>query len=66
MAKEKTMTRDMENLLEWRKKNIRRIIFDLNRTTEEDVINYLESLENKRQYLIDLVRKDMKKKKKSA
>lgn len=45
----------------WRKEHIKRCNFDLNKDTEEDVYKWLEKQPNKRAYLIDLIRKDMKK-----
>lgn len=49
----------MDNLYKWRKDNQRVFKFELNKTKEKDVIDFLESLENKRAYIIDLIRKDI-------
>ena len=61
MRSEDTMGRDMDNFYAWRKKNIKRTTFDLNLETEKDVIDWLDKQANKRAYLIELIRKDMKK-----
>lgn len=45
----------------WRKEHIKRYNFDINKDTEEDVYRWLEKQPNKRAYLIELIRKDMKK-----
>lgn len=52
--------RDMDNFYAWRKKNIKRTTFDLNLETEKDVIDWLDKQANKRAYLIELIRKDMR------
>lgn len=53
------MGRDVKNLAKWRKENLRAFTIRLNKTNEKDVIDYLESKPNLRQYLIWLIRKDM-------
>ncbi len=57
----KIMGRDMEKLYAWRKENIKRYSFELNKTTEKEVFEHLEKQPNKRDYLISLIKKDMKK-----
>lgn len=54
------MGRDKENDAKWRKTNLRQFVLRLNRTNEKDVIEFLERIPNVRQYLIELIRKDMK------
>lgn len=49
----------MDNIYKWRKQNQVRIYLELNKNSEDDVIQKLESVPNKRQYLIGLVRKDL-------
>lgn len=46
--------------LKYRKKNIKQIILDLNRTTDTDIIDRLESVPNRSQYLKELIRNDLK------
>ena len=53
------MGRDMDNLYKWRKENIKKIILDLNKTTDKDVLDHLDKQPNKKEYLIGLVRKDI-------
>ena len=59
MARSDAMGRDMENNAKWRKENIKRYEFTLNKTNEKDVMEYLDTKPNKREYLINLIRKDM-------
>ena len=54
--KENKVKRD----LEYAKKNIKRIAFNLNRNTDADIIYYLEKYNfNMNAYLKSLIRKDM-------
>lgn len=57
----KIMGRDMENNAKWRKEKIRRYSFTLNVEKDKDVYEYFEKQPNKRDYLISLIKKDMKK-----
>ena len=59
MVEEKTMGRDLDNMYEWRKKNQKRFEFYLNKELDKDVYEWFETKTNKRQYLIDLIRKDL-------
>lgn len=52
--KQKKYTQD------WKAKNVKQVKIDLNRNTDEDIIKYLDSMDNKQGYLKDLIRKDMK------
>ena len=54
------MGRDMENRKRWEKEYLRSYTFKVNKNTDADVIEYLEKIPNKRAYLIELIRKDMK------
>lgn len=49
-------TRDYE------KENVKQVKFKLNKKTESDIIEYLESKENKQGYIKQLIRDDMAKK----
>ena len=60
MSEDKKVSRDMDNHAQWEKDNLRSFTFKLNRDKEKDVIEYLESIPNRREYLIELIRKDMK------
>lgn len=63
MAKENIMGRDREHRNKWEKETIRKYNFGLNKEKDKDVLAHLEKQKNKRQYLIDLIKADMKKKK---
>ena len=56
---DKIMGRDKENLDKWRKNNQKRIEFYINTETEKDVLEWIEKVKNKRQYLINLIKGDM-------
>lgn len=60
IVSEDTMGRDMENDAKWRKENLVQYILRLNKTNEKDVYEWLAKQPNRRQYLINLIRKDMK------
>lgn len=50
--------------LNYKKKNIKRINLDLNFNTDLDIINFLQTKENKNAYLKSLIRQEMQKNKK--
>lgn len=56
--------RDMDNFYDWKRKNIKRYEINLNKETDKEVIEHLDKIPNKKQYLIELIKKDMKKKEK--
>lgn len=43
----------------WKKENLKRYEFALNKTTNKDVYEHLEKQPNKRAYLIGLIEKDL-------
>lgn len=49
----------MTTRAQWEKKYLRRFVLTLHREYDADMIEFLESKENVRQYLMDLVREDM-------
>ena len=55
------MGRDMDNMYKWRKETIKRYELTLHKENDKDVYEKLESIDNKRQYLIELIRKDIEK-----
>lgn len=55
------MGRDAENYAKWQKDNLKSYTFKLNKTTDGEIINWLDAKPNKRDYLIGLIRKDMEK-----
>lgn len=61
MIEDKNMGRNIENELKWRKENIRRYEFTLNKTTNKLAYEHLEKQPNKRAYIISLIEKDAKK-----
>ena len=57
--KERNMGRDKDHNYAWRKENLKRCDFYLNRTNDKEVIEHLEKQPNKREYLIRLIQEDM-------
>lgn len=55
------MGRDMDNMYKWFKEKQKRYGFYINREKEKDILEYFEKIPNKRQYLIELIKKDMEK-----
>lgn len=45
----------------YKQKVIKRMYLELNKNTEMDIIEYLETLDNKTGYIKNLIREDMKK-----
>ena len=54
-AKEKKAKRDIE----YRKGNVKNLGLHLNKNTMADVIEWLDTKDNKQGYVIDLIRKDI-------
>lgn len=52
--------------LKWRKESIKRVEFYLHKELDKDVLEWLETQPNKREYLIALLRKDMNEHKEST
>lgn len=46
---------------DWKAKNTTRIALRLNNNTDADIIEFLDTLNNKQGYIKDLIREDMKK-----
>lgn len=57
------MGRDMDNFYDWCKKNIKRYEIRINKEKDKDLFKYFDKIPNKNAYVIDLIRKDMEKKK---
>lgn len=49
--------------LSYAKNNLVRIPLNLNRSTDEDIISWMDKLNNKQGYIKELIRKDMESKK---
>ena len=61
MTEVNNMGRNIENELKWRKENIKRYEFTLNKNTNKTAYEHLEKQPNKRAYLIKLIEEDAKK-----
>ena len=47
--------------IQYQKENIKQIKFTLNKSTDGDIIDYLEKQANRQGYIKELIRQDMKK-----
>ena len=47
--------------LKFKKEMIKQVSLSLHKVNDADIIEFLDKVENKRQYLINLIRNDMKK-----
>lgn len=54
--------KDLAYIKQYGKEVYKQIILKFSRKYEQDVIDYVESLPNKRQYFLKLIREDMKRK----
>ena len=46
---------------EWKKQNTKQVTIQLNKVNDVDIIEYLNTKENRHRYIINLIRKDMRK-----
>lgn len=53
------MGRDEENRKKWFKDNVFRYVLDLNRAVNKNVIEKLESVPSKKQYIVSLIEQDI-------
>ena len=60
MARKKVEITPSQRVNEWRKKKSTAFTIKLNNETQKDVIMRLEGVPNKTQYIVDLIRKDLK------
>lgn len=55
------MARDTENLKKWAKDSLINFSIKLNRENDKDIIEHLKTIQNKRQYMLELIRQDINK-----
>lgn len=60
---EKDKFNQAEYIAEFRKRTYKYIGIQINRNTEQDLIEFLEAIPNKNEYIKELIRKDMNGKK---
>ena len=48
-----------QNSIKYDKENTKRVYIKLNKNTDKDILDYLESVSNKQGYIKELIRKDM-------
>ena len=56
----KKMNNQSRNSIKYDKENTKRVFIKLNKNTDKDILDYLESVSNKQGYIKELIRKDMK------
>lgn len=56
---ENNMAKSNDYIDKWKKDNVTKYSFYVNKNTESDVDEWLKTIPNRRQYLIGLIRKDM-------
>ena len=54
------MSNQSKNSIKYDKENTKRVFIKLNKNTDKDILDYLESVQNKQGYIKDIIRKDMK------
>ena len=54
------MSNQSNNSIKYDKENTKRVFIKLNKNTDKDILDYLESVQNKQGYIKELIRKDMK------
>ena len=59
VLKEENMSQS-ENSIKYDKTNTKRVYIKLNKNTDKDILDYLDSISNKQGYIKELIRKDMK------
>ena len=61
MARKKATIKQKARIIEYNKATYKQYKFNVNKETEIDLINYIESLTNKNAYIKELIKADMKK-----
>ena len=56
----KKMNNQSRNSIKYDKENTKRVFIKLNKNTDKDILDYLDSIPNKQGYIKSLIRKDMK------
>ena len=49
-----------QNSIKYDKENTKRVFIKLNKNTDKDILDHLDSIQNKQGYIKELIRKDMK------
>ena len=56
----KKMNNQSRNSIKYDKENTKRVFIKLNKNTDKDILDHLDSIQNKQGYIKELIRKDMK------
>ena len=56
----KKMNNQSRNSIKYDRENTKRVFIKLNKNTDKDILDYLDSIPNKQGYIKSLIRKDMK------
>ncbi len=60
-ATKETIQKNIKRSNEWNKKNLKSVTIQLNKVSDSDVIEKLNSVPNRTDYIRQLIRKDLKK-----
>lgn len=61
MPKKKATIKQKAYIMDYQKENVKQIKFTLSKIHDQDIIEYLDGIQNKNGYLKELIRQDMKK-----
>jgi len=61
-ATKETIQKNIKRSNEWNKKNLKSVTIQLNKVSDSDVIEKLNSVSNRTDYIRQLIRKDLNKK----
>ena len=56
----KKMNNQSKNSIKYDRENTKRVFIKLNKNTDKDILDHLDSIPNKQGYIKELIRKDMK------
>ena len=54
------MNNQSKNSIKYDRETTKRVYIKLNKNTDKDILDYLDSIQNKQGYIKELIRKDMK------
>ncbi len=61
-ATKETIQKNIKRSNEWNRKNLKPLTIQLNKVSDKDIIEKLNSVSNKTEYIRQLIRKDLNKK----
>lgn len=61
MRSKESLKKQYQYISDYKKKNVRRILLEFRKDTEQDLIEHLDNQPSKNEYIRQLIRKDMSK-----